>query len=510
MKTVFIMLDSVNRRFLSCYGSEEPAITPNIDRLAACGTVFENHWVGSSPCMPARRDMLTGRLNFLECPWGGIQPFEDTFPRILGHHGVFSHMETDHFHYAEMGGENYWNQFTSWNLNRGTEHDTINLRPCSTGIPDIDHAESKKEDWLGIYSRSYKATRDKYAGKKENFSTPRTYENAAKWLEESHDGDQFMLWVEGFDPHEPFDVPEEFLNMYKDECDFDEKFFWPPYDKTTGYTEAQIKQIKYRYKALLTMADHYVGKILDVMDKYDMWKDTTVIFTTDHGYLLGEHGFFAKNYMPDYNELMHIPLIICHPGCKPGRSRAITQNIDLFPTMMDLYGIPMSEAANPIHGEDLMPIVRGERERNRETAIFGQYGKNVNITDGRYVYMRTPAAKGNQPLNIYTAVPFILGESIGLDMMDKNDFSKIGTAKLPWTDYPVLKFSTEHVRCDTSQGFNGHMPYSGDNMLFDIERDYKQEHPIEDDELEAEYCEKLKAAMRRFDSPPEQFERLGM
>ncbi len=510
MRTIVLMLDSVNRRFLKCYGSKEPAITPNIDRLAQRGVVFDNHWVGSSPCMPARRDMFTGRLSFLECPWGGIQPCDDTLPRALRKNNIFSHMETDHFHYAEMGGENYMNQFTSWHLNRGTEHDTIHLRPCKTGIPDISHAETPKEDWLGIYSRSYCATKKKYQGKKENYSTARTFDRAAAWLEESKDADQFLLWAEGFDPHEPFDVPEEFLKLYRDCCDFDPDFFWPPYDVTQGYTGEQIRQIKYRYKALLTMADYYIGKILDVMDRYDMWKDTAVIFTTDHGYLLGEHGYFAKNYMPDYNELMHIPMIICHPGYGPGRVKAITQNIDLLPTVLEMFGLEESRLANPIHGSSVLPLMDGRREKNREYALYGQFGKNVNITDGRYVYMRAPVHEENQPLYIYTTMPYILGESIGLDMMKKESFSRIDSVRLSWSDYPMLKFSTKDVICETTQGFNGRFQHCAKSMLFDIEKDYAQEHPLQDESMESSWCGRLKEEMKKADSPPEQFERLGL
>lgn len=510
MRTIILMLDSVNRRFLKCYGSDEPAFTPNIDRLAQRGTVFENHWVGSSPCMPARRDMLTGRLNFLECPWGGIQPCDDTLPRILRNHNIFSHMETDHFHYAEMGGENYMNQFTSWHLNRGTEHDSINLRPVKEGIPDIAHAASQKEDWLGIYSRSYFATREKYQGKKENYSTARTFDRAADWLEESKDADQFVLWAEGFDPHEPFDVPEEFLDQYRQYCDFDPDFFWPPYDLTEGYTKEQITQIKYRYKALLTMSDYYIGKVLDVLDRNDMWKDTAVIFTTDHGYLLGEHGYFAKNYMPDYNELMHIPMIICHPEYEAGRVKAITQNIDLLPTVMDIFGLDKKELSNPVHGSSLIPLISKEKEKNRDYALFGQFGKNVNITDGNYVYMRAPVTEENQPLYIYTTMPYILGESIGLDMMAKESFSRIACARLPWTQYPMLKFSTKDVYCDTTQGFNGRFAHCSSSMLFDIQKDYAQEHPLCNKELEKAYCNILKEEMKKADSQDEQFERLGI
>jgi arylsulfatase A-like enzyme len=510
MRAVFIMLDSVNRRFLNCYHAKEAAITPNIDRLAEQGVVFENHWVGSSPCMPARRDMMTGRLNFLECPWGGIWPCEDTLPRVLRENRIFTHMETDHFHYEEMGGENYMNQFTSWHMNRGTDPDTIYLRPCREGIPDNFHARCQEEDWLGIYSRAYSEVRKFYDGKKENFSTARTFDRAAQWLEESKDADQFLLWVEGFDPHEPFDVPQEFLELYRDCCEFDEKFFWPPYDVTDGYSEKQITQIRYRYQALLTMTDYYIGRVLDVLDKNDMWKDTAVIFTTDHGYLLGEHGFFAKNYMPDYNELMHIPMIMWHPGCKSGRVQALTQNIDLLPTVMELFGIPEEQLHNRIHGKSVLPLMDGRKSSNREYALFGQFGKNVNITDGRHVYMRAPGTRENLPLNLYTVMPYILGESIGLDMMDAKDFGKIEAARLSWTDYPVWKYPASIVVCDTTQGFNGCLPYAQKSMLFDIVEDYEQEHPIQNKEMEQMWCENLKKTMAIFDAPPEQLERLGI
>ena len=95
MKTILILVDSVNRRFLNCYGAQEAAITPNLDRLAARSTIFDNHYCGSSPCMPARRDIMTGRLNFLERPWGGIEAFDHTVQSILEDHGVFSCMITE-------------------------------------------------------------------------------------------------------------------------------------------------------------------------------------------------------------------------------------------------------------------------------------------------------------------------------------------------------------------------------------------------------------------------------
>ncbi|HUX51427.1 MAG TPA: sulfatase-like hydrolase/transferase, partial [Spirochaetia bacterium] len=123
MKTMFIIMDSLNRHYLSCYGGQGVR-TPNIDRLAARGVVFDNHYSGSLPCMPARRDMMTGRLNFLEAPWGPIEPWDDCLPNLMRTgSGTYSHMITDHYHYFHSGGEVYHTLFDSYEFERGQEGD---------------------------------------------------------------------------------------------------------------------------------------------------------------------------------------------------------------------------------------------------------------------------------------------------------------------------------------------------------------------------------------------------
>ena len=115
MKTVFILCDTLNRRMLPAYGGD--AITPNMDRLASRSVVFDNHWCGSAPCMPARRDIMTGRLNFLEKPWGAMEPFDQSLQSILsGEKNVHTQMFSDHAHYVIPGGENYTKGFTAWEV----------------------------------------------------------------------------------------------------------------------------------------------------------------------------------------------------------------------------------------------------------------------------------------------------------------------------------------------------------------------------------------------------------
>ena len=122
MKAIFVLLDSLNRNYLPIYGNDWVR-APNIGRLAKKGVVHDNHWLGSAPCMPARRDILTGRLNFLERPWGAIEPFDVPFPGLLRKAGIRSHMETDHYHYFHVGGENYHTQFDTYQFHRGQEND---------------------------------------------------------------------------------------------------------------------------------------------------------------------------------------------------------------------------------------------------------------------------------------------------------------------------------------------------------------------------------------------------
>ncbi|MCJ8331122.1 MAG: sulfatase-like hydrolase/transferase, partial [Lentisphaeria bacterium] len=132
MRTIHVILDSLNRHYLSIYNSEAWVKTPNIERLAARGISFDNHWVGSLPCMPARREMMTGRLNFLETNWGPIQPWDKCLPEILRQeNGTYSHLITDHYHYFHAGGDGYHDLFTSWEFQRGQEGDA--WRPIVEG-----------------------------------------------------------------------------------------------------------------------------------------------------------------------------------------------------------------------------------------------------------------------------------------------------------------------------------------------------------------------------------------
>ena len=119
MRVVYALFDTLNRQSLECYGGTSVR-TPNFNRLAAQTVAFDNHYVGSLPCMPARRDLYTGHVNFLETPWSPLQPWDDCLqPELRRQRGVYSHMVTDHYHYFHSGGECYHTRFDSWDFERG-------------------------------------------------------------------------------------------------------------------------------------------------------------------------------------------------------------------------------------------------------------------------------------------------------------------------------------------------------------------------------------------------------
>ena len=122
MKAVMVMYDNLDRNFLSPYGCDWTH-TPNFERLAEKATRFDNFYVGSMPCMPARRELHTGRYHFLHRGWGPLEPFDDSMPELLKKNGIYTHLCTDHYHYWQDGGTTYHNRYSSYEFARGQEGD---------------------------------------------------------------------------------------------------------------------------------------------------------------------------------------------------------------------------------------------------------------------------------------------------------------------------------------------------------------------------------------------------
>lgn len=483
MRTILILLDSVRRCDLNMYNEQSDLLTPNLDQLREDSVKFDNHFIGSAPCMPARRDIFTGRYNFLERGWGGIEPFDVTLPNLLKSNGIYTHMITDHTHYVEIGGENYLQQFSSWDIVRGQEYDCWQSTCKEIPLP---------KQYYGTVSKQYESNRKRFLTE-EDYPTPKTFSKACLWLEENYQCEDFFLMVEGFDPHEPFDCPEYYRNKYEEEYQ-GLPFNWSGYNDVKEPPEA-VTHLKNCYKATMTMADHWIGKLIGCLKEKNIYEDTLIIFTSDHGHLLGEHNFIGKNITHAYNELALLPLLIHLPENKyAGESRTcLTQNIDLMPTILDEYQI---EIPSQTRGKSLKGILYKSEEKVRDACIYGWFGRALNVTDGQYTYFASPDIK--KTIYQYCGIPTTLWRYLGIHEASEIDMGRY----LDYTNYPVYKIPYK----DNERIYH----YISQHELYDMVLDPGQNTPIQDEELEAKMRLLLKQCMDEHGCPKEMYGRFGL
>jgi arylsulfatase A-like enzyme len=485
MKAIMVMFDTLSRRYLPPYGSDG-IHAPSFARLAERTVTFDNAYVGSMPCMPARRELHTGRYNFLHRSWGPLEPFDDSMPALLRDNGVYTHLVSDHQHYWEDGGGTYHTRYSSWENVRGQEGDFWKGQVKDPDIPPTLTARSGatwRQDWV---NRGYLDAEEKQP-------QHQTFELGLDFIRTNHAEDNWFLQIETFDPHEPFFTQQKYKDLYPHEYD-GPHFDWPDYDRVRQ-TPLEVQHVRYEYAALVSMCDAHLGKVLDVMDELDLWQDTLLIVCTDHGFLLGEHDWWAKNVQPFYNEIAHTPLFIWDPrsGRRGERRDQLVQMIDLPATLLEFFGVERPAAMQGLPLRDVL----AHDAPTRDVVLFGTHGAHVNATNGRYVYMRAPARPDNQPLYEYTLMPTHMR---GLFAVDELQNLQFGGPFSFTKGCRTLKIE--------ARGWHDVFPFG--TLLFDLDADPRQEHPIQDAEIEQTMIAHLIRLMRANDAPPEQFERLGL
>jgi arylsulfatase A-like enzyme len=492
---IVILLDSLNRHMLGAYGGSEFA-TPNLDRFAKRGLRFERHYSGSLPCMPARHDMLCGALDFLWKPWGSIEIWEHAITVYLRQAGVTTMLISDHPHLFETGGENYHTAFSAWDYERGHESDPWRTRPDPSwlGAPLMGRA------WM-----PYDNSRG-YFREEQDFPGPRTMAAAARWLDENAGyHDRFMLFIDEFDPHEPFDAPEPYMRLYDDSWE-GPHLIWPPYIKgalAAGVLdERQARQVRACYGAKLTMIDAWFGRVLDAIERNSLWDDTAVFVCTDHGHYLGEKDIWGKPGVPVYNPLGHIPLMVAWPGVASGTTQALTTSVDIFATLVDLFGATVRHRT---HGVSLAPVIRGEATSVREYALAGVWGREVHLIDEELKYARAPTGK-NEPLsmwsNRWSTMPVPSNPKIRLPLPDDRAYLD----RMPGSTVPVIR---QPFVAGDMLPFWAYGDFSG-NHLYDLRSDPDEAENRAGEQAERAAADKLREALKQLEAPDDQFVRLGL
>lgn len=490
MKAVMLMFDTLTRNHLAPYGGS--AITPNFTRLARESVQFDNFYVGSMPCMPARRELHTGRYNFLHRSWGPMEPFDFSAFQALKQAGIHTHIVTDHKHYWRDGGATYHTRYSTFEFIRGQEGD------CWKG-----QVEKPSINWQGMEDeetlrrRSGRMTQDlinraAMPTQEEHF-THRTISAGMEFLETNQHQDNWLLQIECFDPHEPFFVPEKYLTQYG--CTPDEFDGWVPYYCGAPGDRSDDKVRKF-YQALVTMCDDYLGQVMDKLKTLNLWDDTLFIVCTDHGFLLGEHQWWGKNIMPVYNEIANTPFFIRDPRSKVEgvRRSALAQTIDIPATLLEYFDVSHPSSMT---GKSLRPVVESNTPV-RDYALFGYFGGHINITDGEYVYMRCPREEGKGNLYEYTLMPTRIDSMFNV--------SELRNIRI----HPGFDFTQGAQVMQIPATFGYLNPWRFGDKFFALKSDPGQVRPLHDSERAFNYARAMIEVMQLHDAPSELYTRFEL
>lgn len=502
---VVVLLDSLNRHLTGPYGSTEFE-TPNLDRFARRALRFDRYYTGSLPCIPARHDLLVGVQDFLWRPWGSIELWETAITTLMREQtDVTTMLVTDHPHLFEVGGENYHTDFTAWEYERGGKGDPWRTRPDPTwvGAP-----ETFGRGWT-----EYDDSRSWFRGE-EDFPGSRTMRSAARWLrEDAPYADGFFLFVDEFDPHEPFDAPEPYASMYDPGWGAG-NLIWPPYTKygfeRAVITERQARQVRSMYGAKLTMIDHWFGEILDGLDETGAWDDTAVFVLSDHGIYLGERDMWGKPPAPGYEPMTHVPLMVHWPGRSSGSCGALATAVDVHATVADLFGV---EVPHRTHGRSLLPVLNGVSEQVRDHVLCGVWGREVHLFTPDQKYVRAPEGD-NAPLsmwsNRWSTQPLRASPTSGplpREFILPPPDDRAWLDRMPGSEIPVIR--QPYGPKDPTPFWAYGDPFEG-HLCFDLEEDPDEQQDRSGTPLGKDLADLLRERLLDVEAPDDQLDRLGL
>lgn len=386
MNVVLIVCDTLRRDHVSAYDvakpwsrdgrhDEEPfVVTPNIDKLAGQGTQFDRFYLSSYPTIPCRFDIATGKVGFPTRGWEPLRPDDVTIQDTLGEAGRLSMLIFDPPPLAD-DDYNFTRGFAGWDWARGQHRDRWVTDPVQVTLPAARY-KLKSPMGLELYLRN--STRRHV---ERDWMPMKTAALAEEWLERNAGAQSFFLWVDMWDPHEPFDAPPYDLERFTDPAYSGEQVIYPRYGRVEYLSHSELNNIRARYAANVCLVDRAVGRVVSAIDRVGIRDRTVVILTTDHGHLFGEHGLQGKPTGPLgslYEPTVHIPLIVSDPTSPStgGRVSGLYYHPDLYSYMLDVLGIPVPGKYSD--GLSLVRALRGEAA-GREQVYSGRYSRGVSI-----------------------------------------------------------------------------------------------------------------------------------
>ena len=367
---LFIVSDDLKASVLGCYG-DKVCHTPNIDRLATEGVVFERTYCQGVVCGPSRTSFMHSRYK------GGA---EMNLGRHFRENGWYSarvgkiyHMRVPGDIIAGTNGQDIESSWTERFNSQGQEAHTPGHYACLN--QNIFSTAPENRQSTKMPHRMFVTVR--YEG---DGSDQPDHKSATKAIEllQKHQSENFFLAVGLVRPHYPMVAPQQYFDPYPWQ-----KIRMPPtvendlFDipkaglagtqsskNPIGLYPDNQKRMWTGYYASVSFMDEQVGRIVKELERLGLRDSTAIVFASDHGYHLGEHGFWQKSNL--HEEVTRVPMIMSVPGVQPGRSRSLTELTDIFPTLSDLAGL---KTPSSVQGKSLVPILEDKSATVREGSL---------------------------------------------------------------------------------------------------------------------------------------------
>ncbi len=390
MNVIIVCIDTLRYDYLGCNGNEWMH-TPNFDAFARESVVFDNAYTGSYPTIPHRTDVLKGRFGEPLHFWLPLGFDRRTLPSVLGEAGWATHLTFDTPHLIN-GGHGFDYPFYGWHFERGNEVDQHIIDDGPRGWPPEKYADQYSHHHATQSAPQYfRNNRHRYL--EAQWPSPRVFKAAGDFVEMNHERGRYFLWVDSFDPHEPWDPPDHYVALYGDP-NFDRENPLIGWERLADLSDAELAHLRAKYAGEVSMVDRHFGRFMDRLEASGRAEDTAVIVTSDHGTKIGQHGSIGKAY-PLYEEVAHVVMMVRWPGAEPGRRAGIVQPADIMPTVLDLLG---QESPDSVQGWSFAEAITGSGDAGREVAISGRaedlrHADNAVITvqDARWCLLDSAA-----------------------------------------------------------------------------------------------------------------------
>jgi len=391
MNLVLICSDTFRQDYLGAYGNDWIK-TPHLDVLARESAIFLDAYGEGLPTLPARRVMLTGRRIFPFAyhrqhsdlvqveGWHPLYHEDVTLSEHLKENGYVTAFVTDVYHMMKPG-KNFHRGFDCWHWIRGVEDDKYALRDVRQVQEMFDEAThgqqwaKSKDHWIVQHLMNRKEWRTEADSLVAQVMT-----EAADWLKAYTLDAPFFLYIDCFDPHEPWDPPDEYGRLY--DPTYEGFSACVPPGSRKDMSDEQFTRVKAAYAGEVTMVDHWVGHVLETLSELELMDDTLIIFTSDHGTMMGEQDEIHKGGDRLRHQVTRLPLIIRHPGGEGAgmKVKGFAQHQDIMPTALGLLGLTRPDR---VQGDDLWPMVTEGAQSSRDT-IISAFGKYASVRTAKW------------------------------------------------------------------------------------------------------------------------------